>query len=219
MKNLITLFSFACFLSSYMLSASTNSNGSEVSNSKVSNNDSNATKEVPANYKKRSPIYDYSEVNLNNVDTIPGYETKKEKLKISGTIYHSDGVTPAKDVLLYINQTDEFGNFDLKRDEHKKRYVYHRAWVKTGADGKYTFYTFIPGTVPRSGEFKHIHPVIKEPGQAEYQMNAFVFDNDPLMTKRCSKKLTDNMLKLEKKEDMYVTTRDIVLVENNASNQ
>lgn len=209
MKNLLTLFCFISFLSSNSTIAFNDdskvpTNVSETSTEKI-------TEVVPADYKKRSPIYDYSETNLNNIDSIPGFETKQNKLMITGTIFQNDGITPAKDVILFINQTDENGNFEVKRDEHKKQYIYHRAWIKTNADGQYTFYTFVPGTIRRSNELKHIHPVIKEPGKAEYDLDAFVFDNDPLMTKRCRSKLANSMLKLEKNEDMYVANKDIVL--------
>ena len=219
MKNLITLFSFIAFISTNALAALNTSDDSKVptNNSETSLKPSAAV--VPADYKKRSPIYDYTELQLNNIDTIPGFETKENKLKISGTIFQNDGVTPAKDVILFINQTDENGNFEMKMDDHKKRYVFHRAWVKTNADGQYTFYTFVPGTIHRSNELKHIHPVVKEPGKAEYDLDAFVFDNDPLLTKRCRKKLGDAILKLEKKEDMYVTTKNIVLDHDTSINQ
>lgn len=211
MKNLISLFCFICFISSFSLSAFNFSDDLKVPTKDTDNSNNIATEVIPTDYKKRSPVYDYSEKNLNNIDSIPGFESKQNKLKITGTIFQNDGVTPAKDVILFINQTDENGNFELKRDELNKRYVYHRAWIKTNADGKYTFYTFIPGTIRRSNELKHIHPVIKEPSKAEYDMDAFVFDNDPLLTKRCRSKLTKSMLVLEKKEDMYVTSKDIVL--------
>lgn len=219
MKNLINLFCFVCFISSFTLAALNNSNDSKVPTNNLEDSKDSNSEIVPVDYKKRSPIYDYSEQHLNNVDTIPGFETKENKLKISGTIFQNDGVTPAKDVILFINQTDENGNFEMKIDDHKKRYVFHRAWVKTDTDGQYTFYTFIPGTIHRSNELKHIHPVIKEPGQAEHDLDAFVFDNDPLLTKRCRKKLGDDILKLEKKEDMYVATKNIVLNNNTSANQ
>ena len=71
--------------------------------------------DIPENFKKRSPIYDYSESQLNNIDTIPDFKSKSQKLKITGTIYESDGKTPAKNVMLFIHHTDESGNFELKR--------------------------------------------------------------------------------------------------------
>lgn len=170
--------------------------------------------DIPKNYKKRSPIYDYSEKNLNSVDTIPEFASKKNKLKITGTIYESDGVTPAKNVLLFVHQTDENGNFELKR-HNKKRYVHHRGWVRTDADGKYTFYTFVPGKYIYGNELTQILPIVKEPNKPEYKIETFLFDNDPLLTGKCREKVeqTDpqRILKLDKKEGLWVATRDIVL--------
>ena len=211
MKNLITLFCFILLVSSNSLSALAHNDDSKVPANVSETSKDNITEVIPSDYKKRSPIYDYSEQNLNNIDSIPGFDTKQNKLMITGTIFQNDGITPAKDVILFINQTDENGNFDVKRDAYKKQYIFHRAWIKTNADGQYTFYTFVPGTIRRSNELKHIHPVIKEPGKAEYDLAAFVFDNDPLLTKRCRTKLANSILKLEKKEDMFVAHKDIVL--------
>ncbi|ULC58172.1 hypothetical protein MBM09_09600 [Flaviramulus sp. BrNp1-15] len=175
---------------------------------------SSVSDEIPQNYKKRSPIYDYSEKQLNNVDTIPDFASKSNKLKITGTIYESDGVTPAKNVLLFIHQTDENGNFELKR-ENKKRYVHHRGWVKTDADGRYTFYTFVPGSYIYGNELKQILPIIKEPGKPEQKIETFVFDDDPLLKDACREKIEktnpNRILKLDKKEGLFVAKRDIIL--------
>lgn len=207
MKNLIHILSLAYIFSfAYLLNAQTTPNVSE---------------EIPQNYKKRSPIYDYSETQLNSTDTIPDFEAKSAKLKITGTIYENDGVTPAKDVILFIYQADENGNFELKK-ENKKRYVHHRGWIKTDADGQYTFYTFVPGHYLNNlhrKEMKHIHPIIKEPSKPEYEINAFLFDDDPLLTSTCRKKLErkgiDNILKLDMKEGLFVAKRDIILGKEN----
>lgn len=192
MKKLITLLTFATFS---LLQAQETAN-------------------LPENFKKRSPIYDYSEKKLNNVDTIPDFEAKSQKLKITGTIYESDGVTPAKNVLLFIHHTDENGNFELKR-QNKKRYVHHRGWVKTDADGKYTFYTFVPGNYMYSNELKQILPIVKEPNKPEYKIETFLFDDDPLLTGKCRTKVEETnpnrILKLNKKEGLFEATRDIVL--------
>ncbi|GFZ84980.1 hypothetical protein GCM10011531_15020 [Aquaticitalea lipolytica] len=173
-----------------------------------------ASNDLPADYLKRSALYDYSESQLNNTDSIPDFESKSNKLKITGTIYLSDGKTPAKDVILYIEQPDENGDYELKT-ENNKRYVHHRGWIKTNADGQYTFYTFIPGQVLRYKELKHIHPVIKAPGQPEYDMDALLFDNDPFLSKSCRKRLAkrgiDTILKPIMKDNLLVATRDIVL--------
>lgn len=202
MKNLITLFCFACLVCPY-----TTISAQETAN---------VSKEIPLNHKKRSPVYDYSEQQLNNVDTIPGFNTKPNKLKISGTIYLSDGKTPAKDVILYVYQPNEKGNYEMKRDENRKRYIQNRGWVKTDADGKYTLYTFIPGKFITK-ELKQIHRVIKEPGKPEQELNSFFFNDDPLLpylTLACRAQAVKSMLRLEEKGDILVATRDIRLDSN-----
>lgn len=193
MKYLIILLSFFCVIN--MLQAQETSIASK-------------------DFKKRSPIYDYSEKQLNNVDTIPDFSSKSKKLKISGTIYENDGVTPAKNVMLFIHQTDENGNFELKR-QNKKRYVHHRGWIKTDADGKYTFYTFVPGKYISGNELIQILPIIKEPNKPEYKIETFLFDNDPLLTGKCRKKVDasnpNRILTLNKKEGLFEAKRDIIL--------
>jgi protocatechuate 3,4-dioxygenase beta subunit len=204
MKKLINLFCFISFIGSFQSSNAQDS--------------LDVVEHIPAHYKKRSPIYDYSEKHLNNVDTIPDFLTKKNKLKITGTIYESDGVTPAKNVLLFIHQADEEGNFELKR-ENKKRYVHHRGWVRTDEDGHYTLYTFVPGSYIYSKEPKQIIPIIKEPRKPEYKLETFLFDDDPLLTEKCRAKVTNpnRILKLDKKEGLFVAKRDIVLGEEQVS--
>ena len=171
--------------------------------------------DVLVNYKKRSAIYDFSEKDLNNTDTIPDFDIKPNKIKITGIIYLADGVTPAKDVILYVNQPDENGKDVLEKDEFRKRYVHHRGWIKTDADGRYTIYTFVPGKFLRSKELKQIHRVIKEPGKPEYEIKSFFFNDDPLipsLTLACRAKAVQSMLRLDEEEDgMYIATKDIKL--------
>lgn len=170
------------------------------------------------NYKKRHAIFDYTEQQLNNVDSIPGFENKAEKLMITGTIFESDGVTPAKNVILYICQADEEGDYHSKKI-NGKRTLKHQGWIKTDADGNYTFYTFIPGNHWGSKDLKQIHGYIKEPNTTNaYAINHFVFDNDPFLRKSCRKKIAkrglNNILKLEKQDGLFVGKRNIVLQHN-----
>ena len=174
--------------------------------------------EIPFDYDSRSPIYDFSEKNLNATDTIPSFDIQENKLKISGTIFKSDGVTPAKDVILYISQPNEDGEYDLKY-ENNKRYVNHRGWIKTDANGQYTFYTFIPGSYRNTHELRHIHPIIKESGKPEYTLHKLLFKDDPRLTKRCLKRMkkngtTNNLLTTLKKDGIYETTYNITLSGN-----
>ncbi|MCF7568603.1 hypothetical protein L3X37_09520 [Sabulilitoribacter arenilitoris] len=200
MKNTISLISLLI-----IISLSYNTNAQDVNN---------VLNDIPQNYKKRSPIYDYSEKKLNSVDTIPDFAYRTSKLKITGTIYENDGKTPAKNILLFIHQANENGNFELKK-HNKKRYVKHRGWVRTDENGRYTFYTFIPGKYMFDNELTQILPIIKEPNKTEYKIESFVFDNDPLLTKSCRSKIEqtnpNRILKLDKKEGLFVANRDIIL--------
>ncbi len=160
-------------------------------------------------------FYDYTEQQLNNTDTIPGFESKKNKLKIYGTIYESDGVTPAKDVILYIEQADEHGDFDLRK-ENDIRYVHNRGWIKTDTNGHYTFYTYVPGNDRRFNQMQQLFPIIKEPSKTEYEIATFLFDEDPLLSKLCRKRMAKKgdltrILKLKKVDGQFVTQKDIIL--------
>jgi protocatechuate 3,4-dioxygenase beta subunit len=162
-----------------------------------------------------SPIYDRSEAVLRPVDTIPDYRSKSNKLKLTGTVYKSDGVTPASDVVLFIEQPNEDGDFEL-RQAGDHRYVFHRSWVKTDKNGNYTIYTFVPGNDRRYNQLQQIFPIVKEPLKEAYQLETFLFDEDPLLTKRCRKIIKKNsdetrILKLKKEDGVFLAQRDIIL--------
>ncbi|MGS2726232.1 hypothetical protein ACU8DI_06445 [Psychroserpens sp. BH13MA-6] len=163
-----------------------------------------------------SAIFNESNLSLSNTDTIPGFNSKAQKLKVTGTIYESDGVTPAKDVVLYIEQADENGDFDL-RTSNEQRYVHHRGWVKTDANGQYTIYTFLPGNDRRYNLLQQLFPIVKHNGEAR-EMESLLFDSDPLLSKACRKKITkkgdpSRILKTTTVNDMLVAQKDIVLYE------
>ena len=204
MKKLKPLFFFACFISvSYMITAQEYASISD---------------EAYVVHTNKSKINVADIPQWSNVDTIPDYESNQNKIKITGTIFEKDGVTPAKDVVLSIYQTNQVGDFVLVKGEDEEKSIYHTATIKTQDDGKYTFYTFMPGTYHRSNELKKIHSTIKESDNEVYGLFPFVFDNDPLLKKHCRNKLAkngiDSILKLEKENDMYVANKDIVLTDD-----
>ena len=171
--------------------------------------------DVSEDFLNRSPIYDYTELQLNNTDTIPGFDSKLNKLKITGTIYQSDGVTPASDVILYIDQADENGDFDL-RYTNEKRYVHNRGWIKTDADGTYTFYTYVPGNDRRFNQMQQLFPIVKEPSKDAYEIASFLFDEDPFLSKTCRRRMAKKgdptrILKLKTVDGLSVVQKDIVL--------
>ncbi|RIA09659.1 protocatechuate 3,4-dioxygenase beta subunit [Flavobacteriaceae bacterium MAR_2010_72] len=128
-------------------------------------------------------VYEYGNKALKAIDTIPGFKESSNKIKISGTVYKSDGKTPAKDVILYIYQTNEKGRYPSKADSKgwERRHGYMRTWLKTDAKGKYTFYTSRPASYPNSTIPQHIHITVKEPDKNEYYIEDFFFSDDPLL--------------------------------------
>lgn len=173
------------------------------------------TGKQPEPHLEYHPIYDYNSKQLSSVDSIPEFESKNQKLKITGVIYESDGVTPARDVILYIEQADENGDFDLKKI-NDKRYVYHRGWIKTDATGRYTFYTFVPGGDRRYNQLQQLFPTIRTPSKSAYNLESFLFDSDPLLTRMCRKKLikkgdVSRILAPLKQGDFLVVQKNIIL--------
>ncbi len=126
-------------------------------------------------------IFEYGDKALAPVDTLPLFESNEPKLKITGTIYQRDGETLADGVILYIYHTNPKGVYQTKGDEEgwARQHGFIRGWVKTGADGKYTFYTHLPGSYGSNPA--HIHPTILEPNGSYYYIEAFQFAGDPLL--------------------------------------
>ena len=149
---------------------------------------------------------------------MPDFKEPGPKLEISGTIYQSDGKTPAKGVILYIYHTDQKGVYPQKGNETgwAKRHGYLRGWIKTNADGKYKFYTLRPASYPNSRAPQHIHPVIKEPNRNEYYIDEYLFTDDPFLDENekanQQKRGGSGIITLTKKQDgTWVGKRDIIL--------
>lgn len=133
-------------------------------------------------------VFEYRQegVTLTPTDTLPGFtmEGEEPKLRVTGTVYRSGGEEPAEDVILYIHQTNAEGIYPKRGDEQgwASRHGYFRGWVKTDADGRYTFYTTRPGSYPGSRNPAHIHITVLEPDGDHYWINDFNFADDPLLT-------------------------------------
>ncbi|MEL6719082.1 MAG: intradiol ring-cleavage dioxygenase, partial [Bacteroidota bacterium] len=91
-------------------------------------------------------IYEYGNQQLHNIDTFPDFEVTEPKLKLTGIVYQQDGKTPAPNVIIYAYHTNRAGIYPKRENSEgwERRHGYLRAWVKTNADGNYTFYTFQP---------------------------------------------------------------------------
>ncbi|QBA64033.1 intradiol ring-cleavage dioxygenase [Muriicola soli] len=162
-------------------------------------------------------IYEYGNRQLTPTDTLPDFFKTEPKLKISGIVYKSDGKTPASDVILYVYQTNREGIYPKKGNEKgwARRDGYIRGWVKTGKNGQYTFYTFRPASYPNRSEPEHIHITLKEQGINEYYIDAFVFDDDTLLTAERRTALTNRggsgIVRPVLQNGIYTADRDIIL--------
>ena len=161
-------------------------------------------------------VFEYGDRDLNPVDTLPEFASAENKLKITGTIYEADGETPAENVVLYIHHTNAEGIYPTKGDEKgwAKRHGYLRGWIKTGKDGRYTFYTQVPGSYPDGTNPAHIHPIIMEPDGKYYYLSAYFFKGDPLLTEDHMEdppRGSDGVVKLKETDGMALIERDFIL--------
>lgn len=161
-------------------------------------------------------IYEWGDKKLSAVDTLADFKEQGPRLKLMGTIYHKDGKTPAKDVILYIYHTNQQGIYPTRGNETgwARRHGYLRGWIKTGADGSYTFYTLRPNTYPDRSEPAHIHATVKEPGLNEYYLDSYFFDDDPLLRKEKSASAPrggSGIVSLRYENGIAVAERDIIL--------
>jgi protocatechuate 3,4-dioxygenase beta subunit len=90
------------------------------------------------------------------------------------------------------------------------------AGLKQTPPGKYFIYTVKPGTYPTNDEPAHIHVTIKEPNEIkEYCIDAFVFDDDRLLTGEKRKALENRggsgILRLVDANGLWVAEHNIVL--------
>jgi protocatechuate 3,4-dioxygenase beta subunit len=130
-------------------------------------------------------IYEYGNKSLKATDTISGFHTMNEKIKLYGTVYKQDGKTPASDIILYFYHTDDYGKYPTRANSKnwERRHGYLRGWVKTDNDGKYELYTGRPASYPNSTVPQHVHVTVKEPNKNEYYIEDYYFDDDPNLPK------------------------------------
>ena len=164
-------------------------------------------------------LYDYKLLNgrINSIDTLQGFIKYKPKIKISGRVLQRDGKTPARNVILYLYQTNLEGIYEPSNNPigYEKRHGKFRSWIKTDADGRYTFYTFRPAPYPNSREPAHIHLYIKERGKNVYYVDSYIFSDDPWLTEKVKRGLENRagsgILTFENKADLLIASRDIIL--------
>ncbi|MDU8887095.1 intradiol ring-cleavage dioxygenase [Yeosuana sp. MJ-SS3] len=162
-------------------------------------------------------IYEYGNKRLQNVDTLPDFNNSNNKIKISGTVYEIDGKTPAKDVIIYIYHTNEKGIYPSTNRSKgwERRHGYLRGWIKTNANGNYTFYTLRPASYHNTTISQHMHVTVKETDKNEYYIDDFHFEDDPNLPERMRKRENprggSGVVTLEKNGNISEAHRDIIL--------
>lgn len=135
-----------------------------------------------------------------------------EPMLIEGTVYKTDGKTPAPDVLIYFYHTDTEGYYGRKGQHRHGRY---RGWMLTGDDGKFGFYTVKPAAYPNGGEAAHVHMTVTGLERKEDWADSIFFEGDPLLTERDYSKERGgflNVIKLTTDSDGVLRgRRDLIL--------
>lgn len=147
-------------------------------------------------------------------------EEPGERMIISGMIYDYDGTTPAADVIVYVYHTNVKGVYPKKGDEegNGRYHGYLRGWMKTDAEGRYSFESIKPAPYStHGGEPAHVHYTLLPPGEKEYWINSVWFKDDPRVTEELLQSLKrvgtySNVVELEKGDDeIWRGVRNIVL--------
>lgn len=152
--------------------------------------------------------------------TIADAKEAGERMEISGTIYQSDGKTPATEVILYVYHTDVKGEYTPAATQvHARRHGHLRGWIKTDAQGRYQFSTIRPAAYPAQKFAAHVHPIIKEAAKNEYWIDEYQFEGDPLLTQKdranAQNRGGSGIIKLTKNEKgVWIGKRDIILGKN-----
>lgn len=162
---------------------------------------------------------DYTLLNISPspTDTLSGFNDTDPKIKITGTVFNKDGMTPANNILVYVYHTSRDGTYEPSENPTgwEERHGQFRGWMKTDEDGKFTFFTFRPAPYPEVNEPEHIHIYIKEPHTIPYYIDNYLFDDDPTLTaeKIQSEKNRggSGVVKFEKQNGILTAHRDIIL--------
>ncbi len=111
---------------------------------------------------------------------------KGEPLVVSGTVYLSDGKTPAPNVLIYAYHTDTEGLYGRNGEPRHGRF---RGWMLTDAKGRYEITTIKPAPYPNGGAPAHIHYTITGKTFKEDWIDDVWFDGDKYINDENLKRL------------------------------
>lgn len=120
---------------------------------------------------------------VSSAISIANPEEPGERMDLNGTVFMKDGLTPAKNIILYLYHTNAKGLYESSRGQATGRVHGHlRGWVKTDKDGKFTVHSIRPESYPGRTIPAHIHILVKEPGKTRYYIDEVWFDDDTIIT-------------------------------------
>jgi protocatechuate 3,4-dioxygenase beta subunit len=102
-----------------------------------------------------------------------------EPLEISGVVHHEDRRAPAEDIVIFAYHTDAQGHYNAPNSPFRPRL---HGWVKTDAQGRYSFRTIKPAPYPELSTPAHIHVSLFAKNLSEYWVDDYWFAGDPLIT-------------------------------------
>ncbi|MGQ0540613.1 MAG: dioxygenase family protein [Blastocatellia bacterium] len=149
--------------------------------------------------------------------TVLSNETDKgEPIEISGTVFQSDGKTPAAYTLIYLYHTDFEGYYGRSDKEH--RHGRYRGWMLTDKEGKYIFRTIKPAPYPENRFAAHIHMTVTTVKVKEDWIDPILFEGDRLISRQERSRAGQRggfnpILSFEKgKDGLLRATRNIQLI-------
>ncbi len=103
-----------------------------------------------------------------------------ERMTLSGRVLAADGLTPVAGVVIYAHHTNAQGLYANGSNESQwsRRHGRLRGWVKSDADGLWSFDTIKPAPYPDMTMPAHVHLFIQEPQRRPYYIDDVVFDGE-----------------------------------------
>lgn len=100
---------------------------------------------------------------------------------ISGTVFQTDGKTPAPDVLIYLYHTDAYGIYGRRGEPKHGRF---RGWMLSDAKGKYEFRSIKPASYPNTTFAAHVHMTVTGVNFREDWIDSILFEGDKFISER-----------------------------------
>jgi protocatechuate 3,4-dioxygenase beta subunit len=136
----------------------------------------------PANCLACTGPYEDMPATITSHERIAPASEPGEPLTVTGRVLGPDG-QPRAGIIVYGYHTDWTGIYppsDRIRSDASNFHGRLRGWVRSDAQGRYTFDTIWPASYPNSTMPQHIHLHVVEPGCSAYIIDEMLFSDDPM---------------------------------------